>query len=328
MSSPRCFIHIGVPKTGSTFLQRVLTDSTDELRRQGLLYPQSILRGYGHHDLAFLLGGGYPDWASPGPTNLEDLAHALREEVGGHVGSVLLSSEDFYLYPEPLRLREFLSRTGVITHRTPVIIAYLRRQDELHESWYNQTIKAQGCTHSLDECISRFFEKWDYSVQLRPWAEAFGSENVMVRSYEASELEGGSLLNDFMRLLALPTNGLVVHASRPNTGLNRDLLEFQRALNRLPVSVIERRTFHRELIELSHLSAGSGLFAEGPLLGVDARRQLLGRYAESNRHVEAEYRNGIPLFSGPIDVPEPCPYGELSADKIALILAWLMIKRS
>lgn len=148
-----CFVHIGAPKTGTTYLQQFLHDNRAALRRQGLLYPEVSLRGYGHHDLAFLLAGGYPDWATPQPRMLDDLAAELDAATQGHAGPLLLSSEDFYLFPAPERLREMLADVGVLASHRPVIVVYVRRQDDAHVSWYNQTIKAQGHTHSLDECI-------------------------------------------------------------------------------------------------------------------------------------------------------------------------------
>ncbi|HVX35469.1 MAG TPA: hypothetical protein VHC71_04540, partial [Hyphomicrobium sp.] len=60
MAESSCYIHIGAPKTGSTFLQRVFYDNRGELRTRGLLYPEANIRGFGHHDIAFLIAGGYP----------------------------------------------------------------------------------------------------------------------------------------------------------------------------------------------------------------------------------------------------------------------------
>src|SRR5262249_54363877 len=100
-----CYVHIGAPKTGSTFLQQVVHDNRAALRPRGLLSPEVSLRGFGHHDLAFLLAGGYPEWATPQPRTLAELAAELDEATQGHAGPVLLSSEDFYLCPAPQRLR-------------------------------------------------------------------------------------------------------------------------------------------------------------------------------------------------------------------------------
>ena len=73
VSHSHCFLHIGAPKTGTTLLQRVLFENKERLRNYGIDYPDISLRGYGHHDLAFLIAGGYPDWATPQPRTLAEL---------------------------------------------------------------------------------------------------------------------------------------------------------------------------------------------------------------------------------------------------------------
>lgn len=324
----KCFLHIGAPKTGTTFLQKVLTENGTLLRDRGILYPDAYLRGYGHHDIAFLLSGGYPDWAIPQPRSLAELAAALKEQAGNHSGSVLLSSENFYLYPNPEKLFKFLDDTGLLENRRPIIVVYLRRQDDAHESWYNQTIKAQGYTHTPEECIDAFHGLWDYAVRLDRWAQIFGSENLVVRPYEASSFINGDLLADFFRVIGIDGTGLAIETEKVNTRLNRDALEFQRLVNGLPLTHVERRKFHRQLMELSARTSGSGVFEECEVFDRPTRKSILASYAESNARVSGIYLAGAPLF-GERDEDvrgNASIYRGLSSDSLARILAWLMIK--
>lgn len=59
-------------------------ENRDELGRLGLLYPDVSLRGFGHHDLAFLVSGGYPDWAAGQDRPLHMLAADLAAVARGH----------------------------------------------------------------------------------------------------------------------------------------------------------------------------------------------------------------------------------------------------
>jgi hypothetical protein len=325
-----CYIHIGAPKTGSTFLQRVFCENRLVLGRAGLLYPEISLRGFGHHDIAFLLAGGYPDWATPQERSLDDLGKDLAKAVESHAGSILLSSEDFYLFPEPARLVSFLESAGALAGRPARIVVYLRRQDEAHESWYNQRVKAQGETGAIEASLSRFYDLWDYQSRLAPWAAAFGEDALVVRRYVPPAEDSPSLIDDMMRVLAIEDFAPAAPAISINSGENRDILEFQRILNQLPLSVQEKRRFHKELIALSERARGQGLFDERPLLDLGARGTLMRRYERSNAAVAERWFAGAPLFpetpakASAEEAAPPAAETGLTTAKMLYILGWLL----
>jgi hypothetical protein len=305
----------------------VFCENQAALARAGVLYPQVSLRGFGHHDLAFLLAGGYPDWATPQDRSLHDLGKDLAGAVESHAGSVLLSSEDFYLFPEPGRLMNFLESTGALTGRAARIVVYLRRQDEAHESWYNQRVKAQGETEGIEACVSQSYELWDYQRRLAPWAAVFGEDALIVRRYVSPAEHWHSLIDDMMQVLAIENFVAAPHEASVNSGENRDILEFQRVLNRLPLSVQEKRRFHKELIMLSGRAKGLGLFDERPLLNLAAREELMQRYALSNAAVAERWFGGAPLFPEPpakASATEAVAETGLTPAKMLYILGWLL----
>lgn len=294
---PRCFVHIGAPKTGTTYLQRFFTENAVALRDAGVLYPAAGLRGFGHHDLAFLLSGGYPDWATPQPRTLDEITEDLKSELrASNARDVLFSSEDFYLFPAPEALRHVLEHIGALTNRKAAIIVYLRRQDHAHESWYNQTIKAQGYDHDIDASIQEFFQLWDYQYQLALWENVFGRDALVVRAYEAGQFRGGSLLEDVLETLGLGSKSFRAPLEAVNTSLNYDLLELQRHINRMPLTVQQKRRFHHELMALSQHSRGTGLFDEKPVVDGVRAAAILAAYAASNRAVAREYFERDDLF--------------------------------
>lgn len=326
-ASHRVCVHIGAPKTGSTWLQKTLVENRPALLARGVLYPNVSLRGHGHHDLAFLLAGAYPEWATSQPRTLAELEADLAAVVRDYSGTVLLSSENLYLFPHPANFRELLKRTGLADDVT--IIVYVRRQDDAHESWYNQTIKAQGCTHEIDECVYRFFGLWDYSEQLAKWSSVFGRDALRVMPYELEQTLGGTLLRDFGLTAGFETADLQVAEAFVNSGLNRDLLEFQKQVNRLALTPLQKRRHHSELIALSAHSAGKGVFDEAPLLGPAKRREILAAYAEGNRLVAETYLGRADLFmakSPAADVAALLPSSGLTPEKRAVIEEWLREK--
>lgn len=325
-----CYIHIGAPKTGTTCLQKFFFENQDALLRNDVLYPRVSLRGYGHHDIAFLLSGGYPDWASPQEKTLEQLIGQLNEVTLTHEGDILLSSENFYLYPHPEKLLDVLHSTNILNQREAKIIVYVRRQDEAHESWYNQTVKAQGYTHSIDACLDDFFDLWDYKGQLDLWASIFGDENIIVRPYVEEQLTGGNLILDFLEAANIEASGFSIPEELVNSGINKDLLEFQRIINVLPLSPEDKRMFHKDLILLSADTSGLGFFDESPMLDHEARKTIMSKYTQGNNFVAKRYVQKSELFEGTKDNDSHgISNGKgLTTDKLVMILGWLIIRNN
>lgn len=324
----KCYLHIGAPKTGSTALQYFLYENRRKLAEQGWIYPEVSLRGFGHHDLAFLLGGGYPEWAIPQEKSLSELANELQATVA-ECSQIILSSENFYLLPNPQKVAQMLFAAGFPTE-TVKIVVYIRRQDEAHISWYNQVVKAQGYSGTIDQCIQDHFKLWDYQLQLGKWAQVFERKNILIRPYEEGQLVNDDIRKDFLRLLNLSQSKLVMPDKVVNTRLNRDILEFQRIINHLPLSSKEKRAFHKEMIDLTICSKGKGLFNDNPLLSFKQRKEIISKYSKSNKYVAREYMDRLNLFGD--DLPhfhlQNNSSAGLNLEKLIHIFGWIMIKKN
>lgn len=323
----RCFVHIGVPKTGTTYIQRMCWDNRQAFLQAGILYPSAGARRGGHHDYAFLIEGGYPDWATPQPRSLDELEADLAQELQtAPDSSVLLSSEQFYIFPRPEMLLEMLQRTGALRHREPTIILYLRRQDAAQESWYNQTIKALGYSHSIDESIATFRDWWDYDANLQRWSAVFGDDAIRVRLYEEQQFAGGTLAWDFLSAMGLTGLDIRLPAERINTGLNYDLLQVQRSINRLPLSVQRKRRFHKQMIALTLRSRGTGLFNESPAVDAVRAASIMEYYAAGNARVANRYFGRGTLFledSKGSEFGQDVPQG-ITPKKLAHLIGWVL----
>lgn len=84
----RVFLHVGAPKTGTTYLQNVLWHNRDALARDGVLLPGKNQAA--HHDAALALRGASFSEEPVGPEDLWDL---LAAEARGWDGDVLVTSE-------------------------------------------------------------------------------------------------------------------------------------------------------------------------------------------------------------------------------------------
>ncbi|RKP46188.1 hypothetical protein [Pararobbsia silviterrae] len=328
----RWIVHIGAPKTGSTAIQRTLADNRSALLDHGLHYPDVSLRGFGHHDLAFRLHGAYPDWASQQPLTLDDLQRRFENEVAGHAAStVVLSSENFYLFPAPKRLAALLDAAGRRFDERVDILCYIRRQDDAHLSWYNQTVKAQGNGDTLDATMRRDRDIWDYAERIKPWVAEFGTESVTLRDYAPFAGNGSDIRADFLQFAGVAPGSIQLPSGRSNERINRDILNFQRWINRLPLDVARKRRYHKQLIALTAATSNLGVFDDVPFLSDAQRMAVVQSYEASNRQVAEMFMNGQPLF-GTRDLERTQPgeiraYTGLTASKVWRIIRWLHATR-
>ncbi|WP_075641889.1 hypothetical protein [Rhizobium oryziradicis] len=322
----RWIIHIGAPKTGSTAIQRFLFENRAMLIEHGILYPEVSIRGFGHHDLAFLLHGQYAKWATPQDRSLTDLRDILRGIVlPSAATTILLSSENFYVYPKPSALRSLLVEAGLHSSDEIVIVCYVRRQDDAHVSWYNQSVKAQGNTSSLNTTIIREHGLWDYATRLQPWADEFGINSILVRDYTPFSQRTADIRDDFLAILGADRDRFHLPAGRENERVNRDILAFQRWVNHLPLSAKKKRRYHKQLIELTAASEGAQFFDDTPLLSLAARETLLASYAASNAVLAKMYLKQETIFD-PLeekDIAAGTALSGLTIRKIFRILAWI-----
>lgn len=326
-----CILHIGAPKTGTTALQNFLTVNQVILKDHGLLYPVSNIRAMGHHDLAFYTGGGYPEWATPQEHSLQVLINKLADELESWTGDVVLSSENFYLLSDPVEVQNTLLEAGIVDNFTIKVLLYVRRQDEAHISWFNQIVKAQGFTGTLGESIELHHDLWDYDSRIARWCQVFGNSNIVIRPYQTDDLNNGDIRNDFLSLTGVTGQSFSWpnEASYSNTRINRDILEFQRLVNRLPLSPQEKRHFHKQLIVLTSETAHLGLFDDRHLMDNSRRMQILSSYAVGNARIAHDYLGRDRLFDEqlPKEVEAPEEGGDLTVEKLSYILGWLLARK-
>ncbi len=185
------WLHIGLPKSGTSTLQKHLLTHREALAAQGVTYV-----------------------TPKGKTSCNDLAVAMnksRDDLGKMAANLntaletcetsraFLSSEMFYgMTPEAL-----FAVLPVLKVKSLKVLTYLRRQDKYIEAKYLQKAKNLRFLGSIDAFIERFSGSGsDYAAQLAPWQDLAGV-TLVPRILERPRLTGGDVVSDVYALLGL-----------------------------------------------------------------------------------------------------------------------------
>lgn len=304
------YFHIGYHKTGTTALQAFLHENRNSLKEQGVNYV-GMER---NHYMYSVLYHRPEYYEALKPLEALPIRKALFHELKTRrYDKLIISSEGFC---EGRFVPGLLAKDlkGVVDERDSVkIVIYLRRQDLWLQSAYQQRVKQTNFRESATfaETLGVNNEFVNYAVKLAQWEEPFGRENLIVRTYEPSL--GMDILRDFAETVGFEYHESFVIPERrsSNMGINLDLLELMRILNKLGGSV----EMHEKLLALGSekMTTESGL----SLLSVAQRVEILKKFEASNREVARRYlgrEDGI-LFKD-MAIDESCDdLHELTAEK-------------
>lgn len=208
-----CFIHIGTHKTGTSSVQAFLRINDMLLATKGVFVPRfgrplDHFRGdqkCGHHNIPWeMLEGAQFE---PHHGGLLDVVHRVFQS-GSPIA--VISSEDFsLLYQQPGSLAKINAVFLEAGYQAKPIL-YLRSRGNYLDSLYAELLK-HGIRKSFDDFLEDILETgiarfdgrsfpFEYSAITGAYADAFGAENLIVRSYDA--LRGGdALLLDFLEIV-------------------------------------------------------------------------------------------------------------------------------
>jgi hypothetical protein len=286
----KLYLHIGMPKTGTTALQHFFKLNSNRLKEQGVIYPETgQFRDYSHHDITFSLSkNSYRKHLSK--AQQVSFLNELDEEVK-HYPKVLLSSECFPMLSQHSLFFEFLSQFDT------KIICYLRRQDKFIESHYRQVIADPALPnlhYKIDRHIAKLHSTMTYAPFILNW-DRLGS--LIVRPYERGCFFGGNIFSDFSNIIDITIDKTFVFPQGDiNPTDSNAFVDFMRILKLHKVlhsvleivSIDELRTLVVETI-----------FSNNPsgFLSRKKRVDILKKFSDSNRKISQLYLGRDEMFS-------------------------------
>ena len=212
---PSVYLHIGLPKTGTTYLQAMLFDNRQRLQELGVHVADagSIIHEVGdinrepaghtlsHHKLAWSLQRQRDDVAK---LPIEDLRSALASDFGSNE-TTLISSECFYW---EVRDGADIASFRRLLPENVHVLAWLRNRWEFIDSMYCQAVYDHQFKGAVEDFVEENSDFFDYGAALSQWGNVFGAKALKLSFYDSSK----DPLQQLLHAIGVPSDGL---ATRP-----------------------------------------------------------------------------------------------------------------
>ncbi len=292
------YLHIGTPKTATSTLQTVFSRNYKKLLKNGVLYPQSARHGDAHHLLICDLIEKHQDHRMAdfwyGDRARGQAWEELKADMEAHkdqIHSVVLSSELFFGQARNIDAMHQDILAHLRGHEIKIVV-YLRRQDQMYSSFFNQDVKG---VRQWAHCAYQFYDthqvfEHNYLKSLRIWSDSFGKENVLIRPYESGQWPDGDIVQDFCALVN--TISLKSGRASSNSGFGIHQLYLKRCLNRAGFDKGENEA----VVEQIMLLCPEEPTPQCSYVKKRRYRQLRRDWVHVNRRLEEEFLDNEALF--------------------------------
>lgn len=337
---PRVFLHVGSPKTGTTFLQDVLWSQRAVAAEQGLLLPGER---FNDHFLATLDVRGLADDPIY-PERAHGIWDRLVAEALAWDGSVLISHELFAAATaEQARRAVGALAEGAEVH---VVVTARDHVRQISAEWQEHVKHRSTATfgdfiREVRDDQSRtswFWQVQDYAGVLERWGADLPPERLHVVTVPPSGANPAILWDRFAGLLGVDPAAFETELERSNSSLGAEQVELLRRVNvalgdRLPLPgpyplVVKNVLAHRVLEPRAGtrlaLDAADQEFAAEAALGITDRIAAMGA------DVVGDLAELVPVPGGADPAPGQDPYAApsdatLLAESVATVADLLVV---
>ena len=200
-------LHIGLPKTGTSSLQKMLITHESKLKEINYIYPKSGRWNDGsHHEVALAFGvkqnagdGKLTHKKFAKPVNTVEIQKGLITEIEStsDYSTIILSSEFFGISQCSNLLIDFCKQYFDVID----LFICLRRQSDLFESLLSQVIKnPNACfTDSKRKIFTNNMQFFNYFELLNHWEEKLKPDSINIFRYKIESVKDilNSLISTF-----------------------------------------------------------------------------------------------------------------------------------
>jgi len=254
----KCFLHIGVEKTGSTALQHFLNLNREKLTGYGYYLPESAgkinhtrlaIAAYDHDrrdGLTVSMGirNDAGDLAGFQQKTIEDLNKEIA--IASSLPSplkIIFSSEHFQSRltrsDEIHRLREIITALGIGEVK---VIIYLRDPVEIANSLFSTAIKSGHTIKNPPPPDNPYFNHvCNHKNTLEQFGSVFGKDALIPRLYTPTDLVNGSIIEDFFHVTGIPADKVYLFPEKLNETLSATGISVLRKINEIIPRIVDDR---------------------------------------------------------------------------------------
>ena len=227
----RVYLHIGLPKTGTTYLQTLMWNNHDELARQGVLLPGESRR---EHLWASGVVRGDPHLARRSP-EAPSAWDRLTREVNDWDGTAVVSHEFFAAASTEQVKRAFSELDGaeihvVVTARDTLSLVTARWQERV-KNGSTTPIDKYPRTDGSDPLIVWDWRTMDLADVLHRWGAGMPADRVHVLTLPKPSEPRETLWLRFAALLGIDPTSCATEGSEQNESLGVVEVELLRRVN-------------------------------------------------------------------------------------------------
>lgn len=307
MSGPPLFVHIGLQKTGTSYLQSIFWQSTEELTRQGLdMVPETKRATF---NLMLDVRGRFNP--SFDPPEAGRAVEELPGRLARATGSRALITEESFAPAKDEQIRRLLAACG---DREVHLIVTVRDLGRAIPSAWQQTLQS-GAAETFDDYLvrlqknensdaGRLWRNKDVPAIVGRWAAHVPAERIHVVTVPPSGSHPQLLLQRFCSVLDVDPARLDTEVARSNEALRHIGAEVLRRVNANLDKEFRRRDVYGDI--------GKRYFAVQVLGRDEGHRIRLPRHIEewvrsvSQQHIDFLAAGGFRVVGDLADL-EPAP---------------------
>lgn len=234
----RVFLHIGAPKTGTTYLQHVLFSNAEALARAGVLYPYDELSDSFRSAHDFCASG----WFGHGPDRFRGAWDRVARRTRQWEGSTVIVSSELLAAASPDRIDRGLTMLGPVDLHVVFSARDLARQ--LVSDWqehikHKHTVTLEKFVDDLVELGpdapkpfgKLFWGMHDAAHVLQTWAKFVPVEQIHVLTIPPPGGQPDALWTRFCAITGLDPLGYDTSAKRTNRSMGVAETELVRRMN-------------------------------------------------------------------------------------------------